>query len=299
MEGGRVLFVLCIWAMSSLPTLLTGRRQAWLDHGKATGRGERGLWKALSEWVGWLFGGEGGGNSHTNASSHLKPAAHTGGDGDLLPPTKRRHRRPRRPHPQRRRPRHRHEPKMPLDNNPPYSSTASGTRSDSQYLGRKRAVRHAARRRGNRAPSFCRDRKKDLRRFVKYLERTGRQDEARLLMRDSRAAKRHYSSALRYWEEFMVWAESELAALPARRQDPDYQLPGQDATDEAHSRWQGLCLCLHCRLQRKGFFRDHEGLEPTPVMKRMWAEYKQKLAAGNPPGCMPQYRNDPVTDWQD
>lgn len=305
MEAGWVLSILYILIMSGLSARATGRRQAWLDPRRTNGRGERGLWKAVSEWLGWLFGGEGEGEGEAEGrerrSSYIdaSPRLHTNGDDNLLPPIRRRRQLPRRPHPRKRRPRHQHDPREPVENNPPYPSTASATLSHSKYLGRKRAIRHAAQRRGNRAPSFCRDQRRELRRFVKYLERTGRKDEARLLVKDSDAAKRHYSSALRYWEDFMVWAEGELAALPARRKDPDYQPPGQDAVDEAHSRWQGLCLCLHCRLQRKGFFRDHEGLEPTPVMKRLWAEYKQQLLAGNPPGCKPKYKDDPDPNWRD
>lgn len=263
--------------------------------GDADAQSGRNLWAALSGWLAWVFG-------QSKQDNDLDSQYREVFRGPHRPNQQRRYPSPRRARQQRRHHRSPLPPKTdgPPENDPPFSPAASSaTLSRSNYLARKQPRRYVARRRGNRAPSHRRERKKELRRFLRYLETSGRRDEARLLRGEARAAKRHYSLPLRHWEEFMEWVEGELAALPARRQDPEYQPPGQDAQDEADSHWLGLCQCLHCRLQRKGFFRDDEGLEPTPVMKRMWAEYKRRLVAGNPFGCMPKYGREPDPNWQD
>lgn len=91
--------------------------------------------------------------------------------------------------------------------------------------------------------------------FLGYLRLCGRDRESRKFIEKTKDAEGHYHTALKYFGDYMEQAEQRMKELERERRQPGY-IPTGRLMEEALSFLEGMCMCTHCRLIRKGYFED-------------------------------------------
>ena len=127
--------------------------------------------------------------------------------------------------------------------------------------------------------------------FLDYLHLQGRGHEANKFIEKAQNAEGNYHIALKYFDDYLGQVEQRMKEVLVERRTPGYLPTGRLMEEEVLSGLEGMCMCTHCRLRRRGCFKD--GINDASWAQEYESWIKNKDLG--PLGTIEEY--DP--DWDD